>query len=181
MVTYNKHFGLQKRYLAALIVVLLLIVMTVLELTNTTHLFHKPVVGNSSTTNAGSGDRTPTTDTGINKGTATDNNGMPSTITTSASKWTISTSGLITVKNPIQKDKVASGFNLVGVAGIDQVQYRLVDDQVGVISQGFIKVVNGVFSANVNFAARSTTGQLDVFSSDSYGREINEVRVMVTF
>lgn len=38
---FKKHFGSKKRYLIALLVLLILLLMTTLELTNTTHFFHK--------------------------------------------------------------------------------------------------------------------------------------------
>jgi len=50
----------------------------------------------------------------------------------------------------------------------------------GVISQGIIQVVNGKFSATVNFPSHSNSGRLDVYSTDSNGKEINEVQLNVT-
>jgi hypothetical protein len=61
------------------------------------------------------------------------------------------------------------------------VNYRLIDDQVGVISQGTIKVVAGNFSAAVNFKPYAKTGRLDVFTTDDNGKESNEVQVQVAF
>ena len=183
----KKYFRFKKRYMAALLVLLLLVSMTILELTNTTHLFHKQTAtsGTISTSSppksTSTVNKTSPTNTSTNKGTATDNNGVSPVITTDSSKWLVSSSGLLTVKSPLENDKIATGANLTGIASVDQIQYRLVDDQVGVISQGFINVVDGTFSANISFVAHSTTGRLDVFSSDTYGREINEVQVPITF
>jgi hypothetical protein len=118
----------------------------------------------------------------INQQTATDNHGVvPSGISTKSSQWTTSQSGLITVKQPSQNSTVKSGATLFGSASVSQIQYRLVDNQVGVISQGFVSVVHGVFSANINFQAYSSSGRLDVFSTDASGREINEAQVPVSF
>jgi hypothetical protein len=183
----KKYFSYKKHYMTALLVLLALALITTLELTNTTHIFHKQnaptgtIPKSSSSKPTSTGNKTTSTNTSINKGTATDNNGVSPVVTTDSSKWIVSSSGLLTVKSPLENDKIATGVSLTGIASVDQIQYRLVDDQVGVISQGFINVVDGTFSANISFVTHSTTGRLDVFSTDSGGREINEVQIQVTF
>lgn len=185
---FKKIFRPKKRYLTALLVLLLVALMATLELTNTTHLFHKQAtisvavpVKQPPSNSTNSGDKTPSSSISINKGTAVDNKGAISSVTTSSSSWAVSASGVITLKQPVSNDRIVSGVNLAGISTLNQVQYRLIDDGVGVISQGTISVVNGNFSANISFQAKSKTGRLDVFSSDSNGREINEVQVPVTF
>jgi hypothetical protein len=61
------------------------------------------------------------------------------------------------------------------------VQYTLIDNNVGVISQGTIPVVNGNFSATIDFSPTATAGRLDVFTTDANGKEINEVQLQVNF
>lgn len=187
MPSKSKKNRFNKHYLTILLVLLFLILITTLELTNTTHFFHKKItIPNTSSSNSTSKssqttNKTVTTNTGVNKGTSTDNNGVSPIVSTDSSKWTVSTSGLLTVKSPLQNSKITSGVNLSGIASVNQIQYRLIDDQVGVISQGIINVVNGSFSANINFVPHSTSGRLDVFNTDSNGREINEVQIKVVF
>src|SRR5665213_3204684 len=140
----KKHFSFKKRYMTALLVLLALALMTTLELANTTHIFHKQNVASgtipksSSSKSTSTSDKTPSTNTSINKGTATNNNSVSPVVTNDSSKWAVSSSGLLTVKSPLENDKIATGVSLSGLASVDQIQYRLVDDQVGVISQGFI-------------------------------------------
>lgn len=128
-----------------------------------------------------SGTKQPTSST-FNQGAATDNNGQTTTpATTTPSQWQQSTTGVITVQQPLVDSTVAPGFTLSGTASVSSVQYRLIDDKVGVISQAIINVVNGKFSANINFKSYGSTGRLDVFSTDPNGKEINEVQINVNF
>lgn len=114
----------------------------------------------------------------VNQGTATDNYGAGQ-VSTPSSQWTVSESGAITVKQPAAGATIKSGFLLAGSATVDKIQYRLIDNQVGVISQGFISVVNGNFSASVNYPSYGKSGRLDVFSTSANGVEINEVQIQV--
>lgn len=117
-----------------------------------------------------------------NQGTSTDNNGVSSGSEANASgQWTKSESGLITVKQPGPNSTIKNGAEVSGSASVSKVQYRLTDDQVGVISQGFINVVDGKFSASISFSSRANSGRLDVFSSNQAGAEINEVQIPVKF
>ncbi|MGH7234321.1 MAG: Gmad2 immunoglobulin-like domain-containing protein [Candidatus Saccharimonadales bacterium] len=183
----KKIFKFRKLYIAALIAVLVLALITLLVLIKPVHEVRnqnlststKPKNSTSSTSNAGN--KSITSSTGINQGTATNNQSVSSSVSSDSSKWVVSSSGLLTVKSPVENDKITSGVNLTGVASVEQVQYRLIDAQFGVISQGFIKVVNGTFSANISFTAHSNSGRLDVFSTDPNGREINEVQIQVSF
>lgn len=129
-----------------------------------------------------SSQKQPTTSASANQGTAKDNNGQsPTAITTPSNQWVQSQSGAITLQQPVSGAALASGFVLNGTASIKTCQYRLLDDKVGVISQGMISVVDGKFSATVSFKPYGSTGRLDVFSTDSGGREINEVQIPVKF
>ena len=136
-----------------------------------------------SGTTATNGAQQPGSSSTINQGTAKDNNGQsPTPITSNSNQWTQSQSGVLTVQQPIANSTLVSGFTLNGTAnGISKCQYRLIDDKAGVISQGIMNVVDGKFSATVNFKSYGSTGRLDVFSMDSGGKEINEVQLPVKF
>lgn len=92
-----------------------------------------------------------------------------------------SESGLITVTQPDKDGTVRQGSVIAGAAksGVDKVQYRLVDEGVGVVAQGSLDIVNGVFSGKLQFTPRSETGRLDIFSFDSTGSEINTIELPV--
>ena len=141
-----------------------------------------PVIHQLPSQQNSSGTKTPTTSNGINQGTST-NSSNPSTtpIVTNQNQWTTSASGLITIKQPLNNADVKPGFTLAGSSTVNNVQYTLIDNDVGVISQGALNVVNGDFSATINFQSHASSGRLDVYSTESNGREINEVEITVNF
>jgi len=176
----------------ALTIILVGVVFLALQLTNVTHFFHNSAVVRapsapitklptpSSSARASKNPNTPTSS--VNQGTSTDNNGqIPSSVTTTPSQWSTSTSGVIVVKSPTENSTFTSGEILAGTATVKKVQYTLIDNQYGVTSQGFINVASGNFSAGINFSYHSSAGRLDVFSTDSNGKEINEVQIDVNF
>lgn len=118
---------------------------------------------------------------GKDEGTSVDKQGAPTSISTPSSQWTQSQSGVITVKTPVANATLQNGDTVAGSATIDKVQYRLIDADAGVISQGFINVVNGNFTASISFKHYASSGRLDVFSTDGSGKEINEVQIPVKF
>lgn len=129
---------------------------------------------------ANNGNKELTTPQGVTQQPAVDNQGQaPSSVPSNESQWLTSASGVITVKLPTENTTFKSGDKLYGSGSVSSVQYRLIDDVIGVISQGTISVVNGNFSATVNFVAQGKTGRLDVFSTDAQGRELNEVQVPI--
>jgi hypothetical protein len=97
------------------------------------------------------------------------------------SKWVISASGAITVKLPSASSTIQSGSALYGSSSLSSVQYRLIDDTVGVISQSTLEVVRGNFSGAISFTPHAQTGRLDVYNVDAQGREMNEVQIPVKF
>jgi hypothetical protein len=115
-----------------------------------------------------------------NIGSSTDTRGQSSS-NTSASQWVSSASGAITVKQPLADTKFSDGSVLGGSAKVGQVQYRLKDNNVGVISRGTLNVTDGNFSGIIHFSSQGTGGQLDVFSTDSQGVEYDEVQINVRF
>lgn len=192
-----KHRLFQRRnvLIGATAIVVIAAIFTVLEVTNTTHIFHdetpvaKVVVKkgkpapepkkNVSSSGSASTEKTPTTGNSV-PGGATDTNGSASA-QTSPGQWTVAASGALTVKQPLPNAALQSGDTLSGSAKVSTVSFRLIDNQVGVISQGTLNVVNGNFSGNLNFTSHSSTGRLDVFSTDDQGVEINEVQISVSF
>lgn len=127
------------------------------------------------------GDNRQNADSTSTQGGAVDNHGQSSSTPTDQSTWKTSDSGVITLKQPISGSTLKSGTELSGVATLDKIQYRLVDNAVGVIAQGALTVVSGGFSGTLQFQARSKTGSLAVFSFDDQGREVNRVEIPVAF
>jgi hypothetical protein len=122
----------------------------------------------------------PTDNAGRTVSGGTDTNGQTSA-NTNSSQWITSKSGDITVEQPIADATLQSGATLSGTAKISTVHFRLIDNAVGVISEGTLNVVNGKFSGSLNFTSHSSTGQLDVFSTDADGVEINEIQIAIKF
>ena len=188
----TKKSSRKYRYMLLLPLVVIIVVV-ILEVTNTTHFFHKaatvsapaaPITKLPTTTSASSGNKNPATNSTVSQGAATDKNGQTPTsgVSTDPSQWSTSSSRLITVKAPIRGSTFQSGDTVTGATSVaSQVQYRLVDDQSGVIAQGSISVVNGNFTASLNFKASSSTGSLDIFSADQNGKETNEVQIPLNF
>ena len=185
------------RFPLILIVMLVLAGLTFggLELTHTIHVFDKtpqttkivtvgkPVAPPAQTTT------TPTTSQPSQSSSstansqpsgATDNNGstVPST---PSNDWATSATGYITVKSPLANSTIQTGAVLAGSAEVDQISYTLIDNVVGVISQGQLNVVNGNFSGTMNFQPHGTGGRLDVYSTNAQGVEYNEVQINVSF
>lgn len=123
----------------------------------------------------------PSATNGVNQGGATDKNGQAPAITSNPSQWTSSASGQITLQQPLNNSTFKSGDYMSGTAKVSQVQYRLIDNSVGVIAQGSLGVVGGKFSGIISFQSHSNTGQLDVFSYNSMGAEVNELKVNLNF
>ena len=117
---------------------------------------------------------------GVSQGSST-NNINSVQITTSPNQWASSSSGNIVLQDPIANQTISIGFYLVGTANVPTVFYSLLDNQVGVISTNSINVINGKFSAAVNFKSVSQSGRLDVYSTDPNGKEINLVEIPVNF
>lgn len=125
------------------------------------------------------GEKTSSTQNGINKGSAKDTT-QPA-ITSSPNKWTSSQAGDIVVQAPLAKSVLSSGFVLSGTSSLSSLQYRLIDEEVGVVSQGPLQVKDGKFAASVSFQKRSASGRLDVFTTDPSGKETSEVQLQVSF
>jgi len=114
-----------------------------------------------------------------NQGGAVDNHGDKSA--TSAESGIASASGLITVVSPGGSASLASGDMLRGTAdkSITTIQYRVIDDEVGVIAQGSLQVVNSTYSGTLHFEAHGATGRVDVYSYNDQSQEVNEIQLPV--
>lgn len=100
--------------------------------------------------------------------------GVPSSTTTPTAT---SSSGLISLYTPSSSSTLRSGDVISGTAKVNPVHYRLVDDEVGVIAQGSLTVVNRKFSGTIHFLPHASSGQLDLFSYNSDGVEVNSIRI----
>ncbi len=183
----NKARHVKVKLLAVALVVVCVGVIAFLLIDNRQHprvTTLSPVIHQITTqsTSSNTTSKSPSTSNGISQGTSTNNSNPSSTpVNTSESQWTTSQSGVITVKEPYNDQTISSGFTLTGTSTVNNVQYTLIDNDVGVISQGALNVVNGNFSAAINYQAYATSGRLDVYSTEPNGRQINEVEIMVNF
>ncbi len=197
VVVVKKSFlpHLNLKLLAVIVVIVVATLIGVLELTDTTHFFHtsdaatKVVVKAGKSTpmpknNASKGVVTPAKDpattASTTEGGAKDTSGSTSA-STDPSKWVVSQSGNITVKQPVANASLKNGGVLSGSSKLNTVNFRLIDSDVGVIAQGTLTVVNGNFSGILSFTPHASTGRLDVFSTDPQGVELNEVQISVRF
>jgi cytoskeletal protein RodZ len=181
----------RSKWIILLVLLMIAAVIAVLEITNVTHFFHKaavvrapsqPITHISTTTpKTTSGTKTQATNPTLSQGGPTAATQAATDVPTDPSKWSVSASGAITVKLPSSNGTIQSGATLTGTATVAQVQYRLTDNQVGVISAGPVNVVNGSFTAAMNFTSHGSSGRLDVFSTDASGKEYNEVQIPVSF
>jgi hypothetical protein len=133
-----------------------------------------------SSANSSPATKTPANNSAHSVGGGTDTNGQ-SQASTSPDQWITAKSGLITVQQPTVNAIVRNGDILSGTAKVGTINFRLIDNSVGVISTGSLNVVNGKFSGKLGFTPHSTTGRLDVFSTEPDGTEINEIQIAVRF
>jgi len=119
------------------------------------------------------------TNTGSSRdGGAVDTGGQDAT---NSGQSTSSASGNITVYSPSPDSVVKSGGTLSGAAKVSTVNYRLIDDKIGVIGTGILKVVSGRFSGRFEFQSGGQAGRLDVFRTLSDGREVDVVEIPVRY
>jgi len=121
----------------------------------------------------------------IGQGGVTSTNGSTQISQSNTASTPVSSSdGAITLESPSANSIIKTGTVLNGTATVSAIQYRLVDSTIGVIAQGSLNVVNGVFSGTFNFQPSSDSGQLDIFSYEngsSIGPEINSITIPVKF
>ncbi len=117
------------------------------------------------------------------QGGAIDNNGQSSSSALPPkSAWHVSSDGNITLQIPSSGDKLSSGDQIAGTAKVDKVQFMLIDDSVGLLAQGELKVVSGKFAGELRFGSQGHTGRLDVYYPDpSTGAEKSLVEIPIKF
>ncbi len=174
--------------------IILGLILLGLELTNTTHILHNPpqtkYIVTAGTPVAAPKQKTGTTTRTADKTPVTNSSGGGNGVVdtqgskhpdTDSSQWIVSQSGYITVKSPVANTKLSGGSEIIGSAKVAQVNYRLIDNNVGVLTQGTLSVLNGNFSGTLHFQPKGTGGRLDIFSTDAQGVEYNEVQINVAF
>ncbi len=125
----------------------------------------QPSLSTSNTTNGSS------TSTSLN-----------SNINTNSSLYIASSSGQITVHTPYNNETISSGFPINGTAKVSTVNYILIDNQVGQIAQGSLKVINGKFQGTLSFTPHATSGVLQVYSPNpTNGSEENVINIDVNY
>lgn len=192
MTTKRKNKKAIKIGIAAGIVLLVAIVISILELTNTINLLGTP---NQSTNQdaettsdaptaqknfTNGNDRQPLVPNNRKEGTVKDNEGNIPHIP-DESRWSRSANGELIVYSPASNAIVRNGDTLSGKTKAEEVWFRLIDDVSGVIARGKLKVVNGTFSGNFEFTTSATQGRLDVFNARTDGTEYNNIEIPVRF
>lgn len=115
-------------------------------------------------------------------GGVVDNQGQAPTSLPDQSLWLTSASGNITLQQPYNNDILSSGAPISGLAKVNDVQFILTDNRVGLIAQGNLTVVNGRFSGTLKFTAHSQHGKLEVYSPNPQtGAEENIISAQVNF
>ena len=100
---------------------------------------------------------------------------------TDPSTWTTSKSKEITVHSPSANSIISKGTIVSGTSSISVVNYRLIDSLSGVIAQGEISTVNGVFSGKLSFDTGATEGRLDIYGIRSDGQEYSNIEIPIRF
>lgn len=125
---------------------------------------------------------TPSSTNSSQQGGATDENGKTTGTLPPSSEWASSSSGDITLQQPINNSVLASGDTISGTAKVSTVQFILTDNSVGQIAQGTLSVVNGKFSGTLQFTPHATSGKLQVYyPNPSNGAEEDIININVDF
>ena len=115
-----------------------------------------------------------------NEGTLADNNGSVSTIPPE-SQWTTSKDKATVVYFPGINNTLKNGSLVTGRTTNSSISFRLIDNVQGIIAQGNIKVVNGLYSGTLNFTTKGKIGRLDIFSTNSDGVEKSNIEIEVRY
>lgn len=92
-----------------------------------------------------------------------------------------SETGAISVVTPKNNQLVKPGDRLAGLSKLDRVYFRLIDDKIGVLTQGSLKVVDGKFSGIFEFQTDAAQGRLDIFNIIDGGVEADVIEIDITF
>jgi hypothetical protein len=114
-------------------------------------------------------------------GGITDTSGEDADDSQPGSKPLVSDSGKITVYQPTTEALIQSGSTISGLSSNSSVSFRIIDDVIGVIGTGSLKVVDGKFSGKFSFESEGTEGRVDIFSTLASGREVDVVEIPVRY
>ncbi len=180
----NKKY---KLFFCAIVLLVVVVVAWIMVEHNIIHKHNSSKNNNSSgiesfknsTRNLTKGSKTNSTSQRVIGGAVS--TGNQKATNTPQSSWTSSSSGLITLEEPSNNSTISDGAILYGTSKLSQVEYTLIDNKVGVISQGSLNVANGIFSGKMIFTPQATTGRLDVYSANAQGVQSNEIEIDVNF
>lgn len=179
----NKHRKIKVLLPIVAVVIILCVGFLIYKMASSNEETTTPTTSNLPTAQSDYNSRTKPEPSNVNtpEGTAADNGGEIVNVSPE-NQWTTSKSGLLTLYQPTKAAKLTPGATISGKTEVQQVSYRLVDNSVGVIAQGSLKVVGGNFSGSLQFSARGNGGTLEVFTVDpTTDREINGVTIDVQF
>ncbi len=139
-----------------------------------------PSSNSSNSENTPEPDKSPN-GTSLQHSESSDTNGKAAA-NTPQNEWTTSVSGNITLEQPTAGTTITNGTEIVGsTKAATTVNYRLSDNSTGVLTLGTLNVVNGKFSGILYFTPKSNKGQLDVFTSNDRGVELDEIQIGINF
>ncbi|GEM_PF-2380588 len=92
-----------------------------------------------------------------------------------------SSSGNITVNQPAKNTLLDNDATISGSSKVGTISYRLIDDKIGVIGTGTLKVVSGKFSGTFSFSSNGSEGRVDVFRTLADDTEVDVVEIPVRF
>lgn len=92
-----------------------------------------------------------------------------------------SQSGNITLYSPTSDEKVSGTIAVKGAAKTSVVYYRVNDNVSGMIGSGQLSVNNGYFSGTLAVTTSATKGSFEIYSFDSQGREIDNIKVELRY
>lgn len=119
-------------------------------------------------------------DTTKNNVSVLDNKGAVQS-TPQTPQWTVSKSGQITIYEPVNGQIISNNSLITGETTLPVVNYRILDDVSGMISQGQLSVVGGKFSASVNLSTNGAKGSIELYGADNSGKEFSNIRVPIRF
>lgn len=119
---------------------------------------------------------------GTSQGGAIDNKGEAPSSPSGGGATITSDSGVITVKGIAANSLLSNGDALYGTSTSQGVvNFRVIDEEVGMVAQGTLQIVNGSFSGKLAFTPHANTGRLDVYTTNSMGEEENNLEIPVRF
>lgn len=176
-----------KKVIILLLIVIILVVLASIVLYWHDHSKTTPTPATSASVSV-SKKTTPTSQTppasnnSTGQGGVIDQNGQTSGALPPSSDWVSSSNGAITLQQPSANTVLQSGATLSGTANVNNVQFILSDNSVGLIAEGNLNVVNGKFSGILKFTPHAKTGTLEVYyPNPANGAEEDIINIDVNF